>query len=69
MKKFIIRDEKNRDIMRVGPRGRMAVARYPDMNEKIKYYIADVYFKVTKHNKQEIIDFLNYVGEDNEFCS
>jgi len=69
MKKLIVRDEHSRDIIRIGPRGRMAVARYPDMNDKIKDYICGIYVKTTGKDKQGIIDFLNYIGEENEFCS
>lgn len=69
MKKTIIKDEKGRDIIRIGPSGRMAVARYPDMDAKIKDYVSGLYVKLTNRDKKEIIDFLNYVGEENEFCS
>lgn len=69
MNKTIIRDEKGRDIIRISHKGRMAVARYPDMNDKIKDYIVRIYVKTTRRDTKEIIDFLNYIGEENEFCS
>lgn len=69
MRKTIIKDEKGRDIIRISPKGRVAIARYPDMDEKTKDYIAGLYVRVTNRNKEKIVDFLNYVGEENEFCS
>jgi len=69
MKKTIIKDSKGRDIIRINAKGRMAVARYPDMDEITKDYVIGVYEKTTNRNKKDIVDFLNYIGEENEFCS
>lgn len=69
MENTIIKDEKGREIIRINKKGKMAIARYPDMNNDIKDYIIGVYIKITNKDKKEIVDFLNYIGEENEFCS
>jgi len=64
MKKTVIKDEKGRDLVRISPRGRMAIARYPDMDGRIKDYIAGLCTKLSNRDKKEIMDFLSYVGKN-----
>lgn len=69
MNDIVIKDEKGRDAMRVNGRGGIAIARYPDLSDKMKEYIIAVYGESTSGDVEELRKFLNYDGENNEFCS
>ena len=64
----VIKDPKGREVVKINNNGRMAIARFPDMDEKFKVYIIDLYKEMTNENPQELKDFLDYKTEENEFC-
>jgi len=66
---FVVRDEKNRVILSIGEKGKVAASRYPDLTESCKDYIVDVYKELTNENLDEIRRFLNYEEEEDLFCS
>lgn len=72
MKNIVIKDDKNRDIIKIGNNGKIAVARFPDMSKSIKQYIIAVYKETTSEDAESLKnleDFLDYKSEENEFCS
>lgn len=68
MKNIVIKDEKGRDVIKINDRGRIAVARFPDMSPKIKESIICLYKEVTNEDIDKLRDFLDYKSESNEFC-
>lgn len=69
MKTFLIRDSRNREVIRINGKGQIAIARYPDLDNSFKEYAASLYSELTGSKKKETMDFLNYKCEENEFCS
>ncbi len=69
MKNLLIKDSRGREIVRINNKGQIAIARYPDLNKRFKNYVAKLYSELTGKNKKEIVNFLNYKTEENEFCS
>lgn len=65
---MIIRDSKGRDIIKINDKGRIAVARFPDLSDIEKDYIVNLYKEVTNEDIKKLRDFLDYKGEENEFC-
>jgi len=66
---FIITDNKDRVIIKVNNKGKVAISRYVDMSDKYKEYIAQYYEDITGENSKGIIAFLNYQEHNNIFCS
>jgi len=64
----IIEDEKGREIIKISDKGRIAIARFPDMSEQTKEYIVSLYKDVSSGDIIELMDFLEYKSEKNEFC-
>ena len=69
MPKTIIKDSRDREIIGIDSSNRIVVARYPDQDKQTKDYIVHIYSKLTGESSNKLIDFLNYVSEQNEFCS
>jgi len=68
MSNIIIKDPRGREIIRIGDNCKIAIARYPDMNEKIKKYVTDVFVDLTQKDPVSVRNFLDYKSEENEFC-
>lgn len=64
----VIKDSKEREVVKINNKGQMAIARFPDMDEKFKAYIIDLYKEMTNESPQKLRDFLDYKTEENEFC-
>jgi len=66
----IVKDDNGRVLVR-SKDGRVAIARFPDMDEKTKKYIAQVYEDLTGFGfaRDDAMNFLNYKLDENEFCS
>lgn len=64
----VVKDEKDRIVVRVKG-GQVAIARFPDMDEVTKDYVAKVYEDLTGRDVDKTLQFLNYETETNEFCS
>ena len=66
-----IRDKRKRDLIVVSKNGEVALARYPDLEEKEIKTILDMYYDLCED--QEEVDrmgkFLRYDDEEDEFCS
>jgi hypothetical protein len=67
-----ILDNKDRVILTFSDNGKLLVGRFPDMTEGYKKYIANVYADTvencTEKDIEELMDFLNFEDEDDEFC-
>lgn len=68
MNNIIIRDEKGRDVIKINEKGRIAIARFPDMSKETKDYIIELYGEVTNEDPSKLMEFLEYKCENNEFC-
>ena len=65
---FTILDDKERTLLkRKGDN--IALARFSDLDEKLKKYLAELYAELTGEDIEEAKMFLNYNTEKNEFCS
>lgn len=64
----IVRDDKGRIIIRQ-KQSKVAIARFPDMDEGTKRYVADTYSELTGKDIDSVMKFLNYKTDENEFCS
>jgi len=66
----VVKDDDGRVLVRAKG-GRVGIARFPDMDEKTKKYIAQVYADLTGFGfaREKAMDFLNYETNENEFCS
>jgi len=69
MRNFKIKDEKGREIVIIDSKSRMAFARYPDQKQNVKDYVVKIYTELDGKDIEGLIDFLNYKGIQNEFCS
>ena len=67
----VIKDENGREILRISDDGEFVIARYPDMTEEMKDYIVKLHSQLTsdESKEDEVRDFLNFGGEEEEFCS
>jgi hypothetical protein len=68
MSDVIIRDEKGRSIIKINDKGRIAIARFPDLSKQMKECIIDLYGEVTNEDPIKLMEFLDYKCENNEFC-
>lgn len=64
-----ITDDKGRPIIVIGDNGRVAVARYPDLNPEYKRYAVQYFREMVEGDWQKLEKFLNFEEDDNEFCS
>ena len=64
----VVKDEKDRIVIRAKG-GQVAIARFPDMDEATKEYVARVYEDLTGRGTDKTMQFLNYETETDEFCS
>jgi len=70
--KTIVKDNKGRVLFILNENGRMAIARYKDMDENFKQYIVNYYRDMTSEPQEKIdslIKFLNFEEDADEFCS
>jgi len=63
----IITDDNERTIVKIN-NGKIAAARYEDLNEEFKEYVVDLYHLLTGEDPQKLKDFLDYKEENDEFC-
>ena len=66
---MVIKDKKGREIIRIGNTGSLAVARYPDMDEKTKEDIVEIYEELTGQDSGSTRSFLDFEDDNDEFCS
>jgi len=64
-----ITDGKGRPILVISDDGKMAVARYPDMETEYKKYAVECFKTLTDGDWRKLERFLNFEEDDNEFCS
>ena len=67
----IIKDNQGRTIITIGDNGKIVVGRFTDLSEEYKDYIVRVYADTvdcSEKDVKELIDFLNFKEEDDEFC-
>jgi hypothetical protein len=70
--KAIVKDNKGRVLLVLSDNGRLAVARYEDMDEAFKQYIINYYKDMTIEPQEKIdklVRFLNFEEDTDEFCS
>jgi hypothetical protein len=67
MSNTIIKDDKGRPLISINE-GNIAVARYEDLSDEMKEYVAKVYIELTGKSSDDLMSFLNFEA-DNEFCS
>ena len=68
---LVVKDNRNRILMRNNG-DKVAVARFPDLDETLKDYLAQLYVDLTGNEISKVEQFLNYENEENEeneFCS
>jgi len=69
---YVFKDQNNRILIILDTRGKMAIARYPDMKQHYKNFIIDVYMNLID-DKVDIIErlkrFLDYEEDSDEFCA
>jgi len=64
-------DDKDRVILTIGDNGKLLVGRFPDMTEQYKNYLIEVYsetVKCTEDDIKDLISFLNFEDDEDEFC-
>ena len=66
---MIVKDEKDRDIIRTNDNGDILFAHYVDMSEDTKDYIIECYKELTNEDPKKIKDFLDFKINEIEFCS
>jgi len=66
---FQVIDDKSRPLISVNDKGRVAIARYPDMDDECKQYIAETYSELTGEDEDSVLAFLDYKKEENQYCS
>jgi len=66
---FQVIDDKSRPLISVNDKGGIAIARYQDMDDECKQYIVETYSELTGENKTDVLAFLNYEEETNQYCS
>ena len=64
----VIQDDKGRDVIVINQEGRIAFARFPDIDEETKDYMIRVCKELTDDDPNALRNFLNYKDVDNEFC-
>ena len=64
----VLKDDKGRILMN-GEGVNIAIARFPDLDETTKDYMAKLYSSLTGAEYSEARDFLDYKSEGSEFCS
>ena len=64
-----IKDTKDRIIVTVNDKKKIAFARYPDMDEKCKSYLIKICKELTDNDPEELRKFLNYEETKDEFCT
>ena len=75
LSRLAVKDSRGRILMRINETGKIAFARFPDMPTETKQKLLDLCAAVLvdNNNPQEdlnkIKDFLDFRGEENEFCS
>lgn len=66
---FRVIDSRGRPMISVNDNGRIAITRYPDMNDNCKNYIVKTYTELTDEKEGAVRDFLDYKKEEFQFCS
>jgi hypothetical protein len=66
---FEIKDNKGRVLVHMNRKGRLALSRYPDLNEKEITNLVKVYHELSGDDVNGIEKFLRYENEDEKFCS
>jgi hypothetical protein len=68
----VVKDNKGRVLFMLNENGRMAIARYKDMDECFKQYIVNYYKDMTSESQDKVdklVRFLNFEEDTDEFCS
>ena len=68
MQSIIIKDKKGRLLLQAKG-DRCVIARHPDMDNKSKLEIAELYAAITNKNVKDVMKFLNFESDIQEFCS
>lgn len=69
---YTIEDEKKRTIIILSEAGEVAIARFPDMSDKLKELIIGFYEISAVREASEVErlkQFLNYKTNEHKFCS
>ena len=70
-----IKDKKGRVLITISPNGKFAIARFPDMSEKMKTKVLDICRSVLQDNTnldddiEKILKFICFESDEDEFCS
>ena len=65
---IVITDDKERVIIKIN-NGKIAAARYIDLDERIKDYVVDLYRElIGMEDAEKLKKFLNFEEENDEFC-
>jgi len=65
---IVITDDKERVIIKIN-NGKIAAARYIDLDEGIKDYVVDLYRElIGMEDAEKLKKFLNFEEENDEFC-
>lgn len=65
----IVKDNKNREIIKIDDNGTILIGRYVDMAEDCKKFICEIYCDLTQTDPKIVMDFLNFESDEGEFCS
>ena len=63
-----IKDPKGRIVCKI-KKGRIFITRSPDMSNKTKESLMELYGKMTGENVTKLKKFLNFKSKENRFCS
>jgi hypothetical protein len=67
---FEIKDRKNRILLHMNRKGKLALSRFPDLTEEEISGIAKIYCELDESaNAKDIEKFLRFEEENEKFCS
>jgi len=69
---YSIEDDKKRTVIALSEEGEIAIARFPDMSDKLKDLIVEFYKTAAVREEldvERLQQFLNYETNNHEFCS
>jgi len=66
---FTLEDNKGRKILIVNDNGQYAFSRFQDMDDTTKDKLVEIYESLSGQSGEEFLEFLNFEGNVEQFCS
>jgi hypothetical protein len=65
---ILIKDDKDRVLLKVNEHGQVVIGRYEDLSEELQVQVIDIFVELTGKDRNKAKAFLEYKDDEDAFC-